>query len=1039
MAPSLFTIAPSTPFLRQLAKSWLSGDLSQDGADPRSDPLTQLDTIFYLPTRRAARAFAETLTAEMGGTALLPRIRTLADMDEDEQFTDLSDEPQRDPITVPQGATPRAMSTLRRRLLLTRMIDKAGAALAGAMRNASVADYPVFPQSSVESTHLARALAALIDQVATEESDWQKLFDLVPEDHAAYWQVTSTLLTVVTQNWPALLAEEGAVDAATHRRLILDARTHHLIGHPPDAPVIAAGSTGSIPATARFLAAIARAPGGAVVLPGLDLSLSDELFRQLADDGPACASHPQHGLARLLKTMRARADEVVQLGPAPMARRATVSHALLPASATHTWSDDRPSAEPAAAAINGVQFIEAPTEGVESLAIAMQMKASVTQGQRVALVTPDRDLALRVQYDLQRFGMTADDSAGTPLRETMPSRLMLAAAEALSSGFAAVPLLALLKHPLCSLGQERSQTRADARLLERLALRGPALPPGLDAIRQVIAQRAAERSEAQDDGKHHIPSLRKRTDPQDDRRALNLLKRLEEAFAPLATSVEAGSPINIAVFGRALFACCESLCEGPDPEAPNPLYYGPAGEALADHHLALAETEDIALALDPYEASAVFEALLDERTVRPRGIGSALAVIWGPLEARLQPVDHIILGGLNENNWPSLPRANPFVSRAMMAGMELALPERRIGLSAHDFEQALGTPEVTLTRALKVDGAPTVASRWLQRLLAYLPEAANETLRAEAAPLLEMASRWDDADGFQPEERPAPRPNKPPTRLSITDVETLIRDPYAIFAKRVLRLESAPGLAEPPGGRERGEIVHALLQRLAHDLDRLPVSAWPQAYERHARSLLEQVQAFPAIAAFWQRRLALMERAYLDHEETEQPDIARRFAEVSGRMELAFVGHDCVLSGRADRIDLHHDGSAVLTDFKTGDAPSEKQVDAGLAPQLPLSAAMLQAGGFEQLASPPVAVGRYLLLGKAKEALKPRAFDADRLRPAYALEQLEALWSSFLLGAPFRPLVRPMTTRFEGDYHHLSRAKAWQVSVDVEMDGAGRR
>lgn len=1036
---NLFTIASHTPFLPQLARSWLAGELN---VGPVDDPLTRLDTTFYLPTRRAARAFAQCLTDQMGGTALLPAIRTLADASDEDLLTLPLEGPDPAQLAVPPEAfeppNVTTMPGLKRRLILTRLIAAAGKAMGQAMGRAmdqargvdvgQASDQPIFPQSLGEAAFLARMLGDLIDQVATQESDWQKLLDVVPQDHAAYWQLTLTLLTLVTQSWPAILAEEGVVDPATRRRLLLDARTALLGKGQASGPVIAAGSTGSIPATARLLAAIAASPQGAVVLPGLDLTMPEPAFQSLKADTPESASHPQHGLFKLLEKLHASRQDCIALDGNAPERNRLISAAFLPAEATGAWPHLRPEET---SAFDPVTLLEAPNEQEESLALAMAMKATLAEGQTVALITPDRNLARRVQLDLARFGLASDDSAGEPLRQTPPARLMLLAARAWHSGFAAIPLLALLKHPLCALGQPPATTRADARLLERLALRGIALAPGLAALREVIAQRAGQR----DDPDQRQPALRKQLSVREDARALALIDALEAAFAPLAALGEGEAPF--ADYAEALFQTCQALAISEDRSAPNPLYAGPAGEALAALCAGLRETRGVGLEAPLGQAPDLFEALLSEQTVRPQGQSDPRLAIWGPLEARLQSVDHVLLGGLNEKAWPSLPAASPFLSRAMMAAMVLEVPERRIGLSAHDVEQALGQPRVTLSRAKKVDGAPTVASRWLQRLLAFLPEETGLAMRGRAAALLHLAASWDSPARVTPRARPQPRPKHVPTTLSITEVEDLIRDPFTVYARRVLRLEEAPGLGLPPGPAERGTLFHSLFEAMAPLLDTQPPENWAGLMQAEAGKLLATLDPFPDIKALWTRRIALIMPAYLALEQDWSHDLARRVPEQSGRLPMSIVGRETWLSGRADRIDLYRDGTASVLDFKTGSPPSKKKVLVGLAPQLPLGAAMLAGGAFQGVPHTPARAARYIRVGGTGKPVDLISFeDAGELKQLAedALTQLQKLWATFFMGAPFIPLVRPERTGSVGRFHHLARVKEWRAA-DEETGG----
>ena len=124
----------------------------------------------------------------------------------------------------------------------------------------------------------------------------------------------------------------------------------------------------------------------------------------------------------------------------------------------------------------------------------------------------------------------------------------------------------------------------------------------------------------------------------------------------------------------------------------------------------------------------------------------------------------------------------------MRAEIGLPPPERRIGLAAHDFAEAIAAPRVIVTRAEKRDGAPTVDSRWLQRLSVSLGEDAVLSLRP-AAITTSRSPATSTVRSAAPNRSSGPRRGRRlqrPRSLSITEIETLIRDPYAIYAKHIL-------------------------------------------------------------------------------------------------------------------------------------------------------------------------------------------------------------------------------------------------------------
>ena len=149
---------------------------------------------------------------------------------------------------------------------------------------------------------------------------------------------------------------------------------------------------------------------------------------------------------------------------------------------------------------------------------------------------------------------------------------------------------------------------------------------------------------------------------------------------------------------------------------------------------------------------------------RPAGADPRIH-IWGTLEARLQSVDLLILGGLDEGVWPAETRTDPWLSRAMRTEIGLPPPERRIGLAAHDFAEAFAAPRVILTRAEKRGGAPTVASRWLQRLGALAGEDAVLPHARPRRRLCRARPRHRPRRPAGPCRSPRPAP-KPPVRAA---------------------------------------------------------------------------------------------------------------------------------------------------------------------------------------------------------------------------------------------------------------------------------
>ena len=983
---AVLTIPSSAPFVETLARGLI--------ARVDANPLALAETTIFLPTRRAVRTLSDTFARVLGGAALLPKIRPLGDVVEDEFLFDPLDG---------DIAAPPAIAPLRRRLLLATLVQR---------WHQAQRDHPI---GFAQAASLTRGLASFLDEAETHDADLSKLDGLVDAALAKHWEEVRGFLAIVRDQWPALLAVEGKINPSDYRNRAIRALAGRYEQKPPTGPVIAAGSTGSIPATAELLRVIAGLPNGSVILPGLDRVLDEKSWIELDEN------HPQYGMRELLAGIGVKRSDVADWQPAPAspARETALRETLRPAPTTDAW---RAIAERGAGEIEkglaSISLIEAAHPGEEALAIALILREALeTEGRTAALVTPDRNLARRVSAEMLRWDIAIDDSAGRPLSKTPPGAFLLLLAEAAESAFAPVPLLALLKHPLATGGESAAVFRGRVRELDRLVLRGPRPDPGLAGIATAIV-RASQRERLSEQNKKDVLALATWF-----ARVVDILHPLEEAMKSdgiaIANIVTVHSQVSEAI-----------ATTNQEPGAIR-LWRGDAGEKAAALLKVLIEADTGLAPIEPRSWPMLLRDLADEADVRPRYGRHPRLAILGEQEARLQRFDVIVLGGLNEGTWPRAASADPWLSRPMWQTLGLELPERAIGLAAHDFASLAAGPRVFLTRSLKVDGTPTVASRWLQRLQQLTNGLGLGKSLTDGVDYVACGSALNEPDGPPKRmKRPAPRPpvDKRPRSLSVTEIETWMRDPYAIYAKHVLRLKPLDPLDAEIGPLERGNAVHLALERFLEQCG----DAWPADAEDTLIAIGREIfrDVPKATLAIWQPRFEQAARWFIGMERGRRVGVNRSFLEQAGTRVFKVGDHAFTLRCRADRIDVLHNGGAAIIDYKTGAPPTPKQVTLLWSPQLPLEGVILKAGGFEKIGKLAASELLYIKFsgGTPPGELRPVKEDIAALVDKAEQQLLELIAHFIKQETPYISHNSPLLARREGDFDHLARVREWSLS-----------
>jgi double-strand break repair protein AddB len=978
--PRLFHLPPGVDFAPEL----VAGLRARLSTQP---PEAMAGVTLYLNTNRMRRRVREAFIAS--GLGFLPRLHVLTDLTEGMALPGL----------------PAAISPLRRRLELSQLIARLLDAQPDLAPRAALYD-------------LADSLATLMDEMQGEGVAPETIAALDVSDHSAHWARTRAFLSIVA---PFFTGAE-APDTETRQRMAVGRIAALWQAAPPQGPVIVAGSTGSRGTTAALMQAVASLPQGALVLPGFDPDMPSWVWDRLTD-AMTGEDHPQFRFRRLMERLDIPPTAIRPWTDTPTpvpARNRLISLSLRPAPVTDQWLTEGATLPDLPEATESITLIEAQTPRAEALTIALILRKAAEDGTTAALITPDRMLTRQVTAALDRWGITPDDSAGRPLALSAPGRLLRHVAALMGRKLTSDMLLTLLKHPLAFTGADRGDHLLFTRLLElQLRRKGPAFPTG-----EAILKWAGARKET----------------------GILPWSTVLATLIDHAGAITAAPLADLTATHRAL---TEAFARGTAPDGTGTLWDKEAGAEALKLMTTLASEADAGGTLSPAEYRDLFDAVIARGEVRETVTAHPGILILGAREAREQGAGLVILGGLNDGAWPRLPEPDPWLNRRMRKEAGLLLPERQVGLSAHDYQIAMAAPRVVLTRALRDAEAETVPSRWINRLMNLMEGLPDKHGPQALAAMRDRGRHWlaltaaleqptpemQSDPRLKPARRPSPRPptTARPKELSLTRIGLLIRDPYAIYCRYILRLKRLDPLRHEPDAALRGQILHLILESFVKDRppSENPAQAKARLMETATRILADQVP-WPAARALWLARLARAADFFLTVDSRD------------GGIPVALEGVGGVdltplnfrLFGTPDRIDRLPDGRLHIIDYKTGTPPTQAMQKA-FDKQLLLAAAMAERDAFKGLEGSEVAKITYVGLGTNPKVEETEITPQITAEVWEGLHALIAHFSNHGAGYTARRAVQK--ERFEGDYDHLSRHGEWDTTTPPSAETVGEK
>lgn len=941
------------------------------------NPLELANVLFLLPNRRACVSLRDAFVRDNGlKPSILPQIVPIADADEDEIFLNGSANSE----VLRQ--LPPAIDNYERLFLFTRLIIS------------KPAEYGLPEMTFAQAFALAQDLAKLMDVFYNEQLSFDGLKNLVPEQYAVHWQETLNFLQIISKYWPQILQERGLCDMVNRKNALLKAQAEIWQNNKPSGQVVAAGITALFPGLKQLLKTIKNLPNGEIYFYGLDKQLEDEAWEQ-ADE-----SHPQYELKQLLEFLQISRFEVKDaVKPHNAAREKLVSEMMRPALSTLEWRSLSADSLPSEATEN-LHLITTEDMGQEASAIAVIMRDTLnTASKTAALVTTDRNLARRVAAELERWQIKIDDSAGKPLHLTPVGIYLRSILEVLEADFSDSSVLALLKSPFIRLNSDLASVRRRVRDYE-LALRTPAY----SGIKKEIPEKL-----------------------------LQDVVLLKQTIRPLA-ELYANPQADFTALLQTHLQVAEALSGSKNGGGDKVLWRGDDGRKAAALFSKVLPQLKVLEQIDPKQYAAVLTRLMATETVRPLYGTHPRLKILGPIEARFNQYDVVIVGEVNEGVWPVLPSSDPWMSRPMKKDFGMPLPEKAIGVMAADFCQLMCAPEVYLTRAKRVTGTPMNKSRWLLRLETVLKAYGKEAETLFDYKYTSLA-RLQDTPAVQDKiVVPAPKPpiESRPRRLSASWLERLICDPYSVFAAKILRLKQLDAPDKDLSFADYGNLIHGILEEFN--------TKFPQELPSDAREQLiniglnkfQSAEISAELRAFWWPSFVKTVDWVLAQEAICRPDIKQIYNEVEGQMEFAAPAGPFIAEARADRLNFNKDGSIDIIDYKTGSIRSNKQVHAGYAPQLPIEGLIAASGGFSKN-------GRKIPTGKVNKLSYWRLgnkiteiTETDKIL-AQTRENLQKLISAFdFETTPYLARPNPKYVPKYSEYDHLERIKEWATEEDDE-------
>lgn len=682
------------------------------------------------------------------------------------------------------------------------------------------------------------------------------------------------LLKFIIEALPQKLHKLGLIDKASYVNEISMILAITWEKYPPKYPVIIAGIDGETASDRALLKVVNEMRNGYVVLHNIDKSLPNAEWQEISHE------HPQYQLKSLIDLCRVGREEIYSWHNIVNVKHNDI---FFSKSFSRNFSNCAPPQD--------LTIIETETPQQELQFITQLCVDKLICGNESVLIVTQNELLIeKLTYMLLAHNVIPDCSIGNSALKCDEMIFLQLIMRTIFEHFSPISLLALLKHDLCKIAQKEVVQQFEISHLR-----------GINSYKNLQELIAATDEEIK-----QILQL-----------ILEHSRKLEEIMSQKTTD-----------FGDIL----STHLELAERLSANSLWQHERGVELRELLLELSRNAHHIGKIAPISYLAIMRDMLSKAKFRTSKTYNPRLIIITPKESQLLCADNVILADLNENSWPQKSSSNIFLNDILMQSLGFENSEIETGRNAAKFYNLLHNKNIYLTRSKTSKNIITTSSRWLLRIKLLLQKIAYHE-----QPALNLSPEILDIIEL-PLTSPTPPVEFRLKSLSVTQVEKLIRNPYDIYASKILRLYELEPINKDPENLDYGNLIHEAIHHftLHYKPPTEPYKFFMDFILQKGRDLFYK----PAIRNVWLPKIEKIARWFIEYH------LDNMSCKLLPETELQAKFGDFTLKARLDRMEVREGNCVTILDYKTGKLPGKKDIADLVSIQLPLEALLAQKNGY---------------------------------------------------------------------------------------------